>query len=387
MRTWQQTAATLCFLAWSGLTQAQSNYVFTPLGDQLSSTAFAINNLGQVVGVSYTGGIATQSGMLWENGQSHFLSPLDGTRMSFATDINDRGQIVGYSGNDPRGYDSKATLWYQGGVTDLHQPGQYNSFAYAINSDGKIVGSQGSIANIYDGVVLNRATSWDAVTGQNLGNYANIFTDHSYSLAYGINASGQVVGVSAQLRQGSYAELYTHATLWSGSVTDLGTLGGDYSSASAINDQGVIVGVSNAHQGGYQHATIWDGNGIHALGTLDEQATSRAISINNVGDVVGSIGPDGQGIETYAALWRGNTTINLNSFLDDASRDAGWVLDEAHDINDAGWIVGRAHNPLLGISNRAFLLSIPAVPEPNQAWLIGLGLGCLCMARKRVQPS
>ena len=59
----------------------------------------------------------------------------------------------------------------------------------------------------------------------------------NYSLAHGINNSGQVVGESAT------ANGYYHAFLYSsGTMTDLGTLGGSRSGAWCINASGQVVG-------------------------------------------------------------------------------------------------------------------------------------------------
>src|SRR6188768_94661 len=51
-------------------------------------------------------------------------------------------------------------------------------------------------------------------------------------------------------------------------VTSLGTLGGYYSSASAINDSGQVVGSSYTAGGGRAFITGTNGVGMTALGTL-----------------------------------------------------------------------------------------------------------------------
>jgi probable HAF family extracellular repeat protein len=71
-------------------------------------------------------------------------------------------------------------------------------------------------------------------------------------------------------------------------VTDLGTLGGKGSGATAINDQGVAVGSAQVASGIY-HAFLWSSTtGMIDLGLLHENDSSTvATGINNSGLVVG----------------------------------------------------------------------------------------------------
>ena len=62
----------------------------------LASHAVAINNRGQVVGVSH--GDSTQTAFVWEKGKLTGLPKLPRGGMSAPTAINDRGQIVGWCG-------------------------------------------------------------------------------------------------------------------------------------------------------------------------------------------------------------------------------------------------------------------------------------------------
>ena len=63
-----------------------------------------------------------------------------------------------------------------------------------------------------------------------------------YSRANGINAMGQVVGFSGLQRDSSESRAF----MWSGQtgMIDIGTLGGGYAQAYAINDAGYITGAS-----------------------------------------------------------------------------------------------------------------------------------------------
>ena len=70
-------------------------------------------------------------------------------------------------------------------------------------------------------------------------------------------------------------------------VVDLGTLGGPYSEATAINDRGQVVGGSSIDPDVFSdwHAFRWDRGRMADLGTLGG-GVSRATGINERGDAV-----------------------------------------------------------------------------------------------------
>lgn len=63
-----------------------------------------------------------------------------GGEESIATDINDRGQVVGYSSIRPGEFTMHAFLWEDGEMQDLGTLGGPNSRASAVNNRGQVVG-------------------------------------------------------------------------------------------------------------------------------------------------------------------------------------------------------------------------------------------------------
>jgi probable HAF family extracellular repeat protein len=99
--------------------------------------ARAINNHGQVVGMASTASGRSRA-FLWQNGVMTDLGSLREQGSSDAVDINDRGQVVGWSDGYP-------FLWQNGVMTDLNGlipagSGWLLQGAHAINRHGQIVG-------------------------------------------------------------------------------------------------------------------------------------------------------------------------------------------------------------------------------------------------------
>jgi probable HAF family extracellular repeat protein len=83
-----------------------------------------------------------------------------------------------------------------------------------------------------------------------------------------------------------------HAFLWSAEtgMQDLGTLGGSSSFATAVNDDGAVVGFSDTSEG-TTHAFLWTAEeGMQDLGVPDGRYdTSFARAINNKNEISGSV--------------------------------------------------------------------------------------------------
>jgi probable HAF family extracellular repeat protein len=161
-----------------------------------------------------------------------------------------------------------------------------------------------------------------------------------------INDSGVAVG------RGTATADNSEPVSWrSGVKTRLGSLdpsGSSLGLANDINNDGVIVGFSTV-AGKLRAFKYFNGPAglkMYLMGDAGCQ-TTNSVAINGAGDNVlnGTGCPNSTTSGAAALLNRGRSTENLNDYV---SRDDGWELTSAIDINDRGQILG------LGKRNGAF---------------------------------
>lgn len=264
--------------------------------------AAAVNELGQVAGISATTGDVSYHAFLWSHGVMQDLGTLPGGAQSGAEGVNAKGQVVGYSWTATA---SHAFLWDNGVMTDLGTLGGATSDAHAINDKAQVVGA--SLTGAGD----THAFLWQNGAMIDLGTLGG-----HYSSAIAINEAGQVAG------QATDAAEVTHAFRWqNGVMTDLGVA----LYVTGMNELGHVVGESPS-----SHAVLWR-NGT----TVDLGANLEAPFVNDLGQVVAWTGGGPAGQEIPVLLQDG-VPQNLGGLGDFAVPTA---------INDQGRVAGYSFVP------------------------------------------
>jgi probable HAF family extracellular repeat protein len=228
-----------------------------PLPGGFNSFATGADNRGHVVGWAENGVrddkcVAPQvlqfRPVVWgpATGQIQDLPLFPGDTSGAATAINNRGQIVGISGICDQAVGrhtaKHALLWENGAITNLGNLGaELWITPMAINQQGNIVGFGATDASDLDGDFL-RAFIWTRKGGmKQIDPLPGL--DHVFSQANGINEAGQVVGSSCTFAGACQGFLWQDGVLKN--LNDpLVTPGfnGLIVNAQDINDDGEITG-------------------------------------------------------------------------------------------------------------------------------------------------
>lgn len=302
-----------------------------------------------------------------------------------ATALNDLGQVAGNATSIATG-DRQAFLYTAGQMIDIGAGLTQSSHVVGLNNRGDVVGFLTANSTVSGGFLFSEGTM--------------TVLPPEVTEARDINDARQVVG-----QRGNHAFVYHD-----GAFTDLGTLGGSSSWASAINQAGQVTGMSDVRpdvplthafrvsdsamtdltpsayvNAGYGNdinsagvvvGSVWvdywrafvsaDGVTVE-LGTLPGDDSSNGFGINDAGQVVGmSFGGEAG---TRGFLAAEGKMYDLNDLLDAGS--GSWRIESAGSINNGGTILANAR--WLGEDRTRSVLLTP-IPEPSVSALLALGL-------------
>ena len=310
--------------------------------DLTEGRPWGINEVDQVTGSGPASNSGDTYAWIWQNGSKEFLwVPSESSRrvnFLFAgqpRSMNDLGQVlVGvFQVQDHHSRDHRWGVWSRGsGIREL-TPGDSIELV-DINNRGQVLGNcRGQSFSLPDGTIVpcvlddpdypSRGGSF--VWGEGGVRFLGFRPT-------AINEVGQVIG-KKPTPGGS--------TLWeNGVLQDLGTLGGEYSLAIAVNNLGDVVGESNAVVNGYRHAFFWRDGVMQDLGVLEGDNRSVAVDVNDLGQVLVMSWNEGEpSLIRQTFVWQDGVIKELPML---GCRFCGARGVVPVDINNKGQVTGRS---------------------------------------------
>jgi probable HAF family extracellular repeat protein len=241
--------------------------------------------------------------------------PTLGGNNGVAMAISNRGEVAGFAESStpdsgcpaPQVLHFKPVVWEKRVIHKLPTfGGDPDGVAQEINDKGEVVGGSGNCATFNSNFLYNlvpvHALLWEKGKATDLGNLGGKTGRAGGNIAYDINDQGQVVGNSDLPGDATF-----HAFLWTKrtGMQDLGTLSGDVASVSiSINDAGSVVGAS-LDANFNPRAFLWEKGLMTDLNTLIAGDSPLYLltgcSINSRGEITG-LGLTSTGeIHTYLA--------------------------------------------------------------------------------------
>jgi uncharacterized membrane protein len=224
-----------------------------------ASDAFAINDKGDVAGVTVSIPGFTRRTVIWENGASRVLDEWAPAQASirgpaYPTGINEKGLVVGYIEYIEDGYRvQRAVYWDLNGLHHLSPPRapgpieEEHQYAVAVNKRGDILVHTYGYTCVPNRVFIVRD-----------GAYLHVPLPPVGGTASAINDAGEVAGRTDQLRPQCGMPGFMSAFVGDErSSTVLPTPADVSSYAFAINKHGTVGGMVNVING-ERHAAIWE---------------------------------------------------------------------------------------------------------------------------------
>ncbi|AKJ31742.1 PEP-CTERM sorting domain-containing protein [Caldimonas brevitalea] len=248
--------------------------------------------------------------------------------------------------------------------------GYGDSVAYGVNAAGQVAGHSSYFASgVYGG---SRAAMWSQGRVTYLGDFGHDRWGEAYGVARFINARGQVAGDAYTYNTSGDVENYSTGFLWSeGRRVQLagfsGATAGISARIEALNVHGQIAGNVGWSDGEthYSKAVIWDSHGVP---TALPGPDSRAISLNDAGRAVGvAWGSEGG---ARGLLWRDGAAIDLGHLWLDGHGNS-WI--EPVKINNRQQVLVQASKYVNGepAGYRAALWEAGVLREIDASAVVG----------------
>jgi probable HAF family extracellular repeat protein len=280
-------------------------------------------------------------GVVTARGQASYsledLGVIKEMEYSEAAAINDQGNVAGTA------YKGLETCAFHYSYKFMADAGGFNSRGLGISSTNVVVGDNVFITGP---MAISHAAIFKGGVPVDLG----VLKDQLFSRANGVNAMGQVVGFSGRERDSDNSRAF----LWTlhGGMMDIGTLGGSYAQANAINDAGYITGASQTQGMGPMattHAFIYrpavpNLPRMHDLGVLGG-FSSYGMAINSYNHVAGYSTIKVNDERVHAFLHDGTRMVDLGSL---GGRGLKTDVSVALGVNNWDQVVGYSFLPGVG---------------------------------------
>lgn len=315
--------ATLLAGLWALAAGAHTTYRLTDVAPaNIHELSPRVNNRGVVGGSMFDGSYFRA--FIYDDTGLH-LQPLQGS-WNIVAALSDKGELGGYcQGLSDDLYRDMGCRWRADGVP--RRPlrlGRYSAFT-DINSQG-----------------LATAYYWPKTDPDPSHKRAIVVTRHGEvtelgklggpdtdAVATAINDNGWVVGYASKVAYGPH-----HAFIHDGGTMRELDAGGQPGRAFDVNELGDAVGDNDGSR-----PLLFRGGVATDLGTVTEGASAHATSINRQGDIVGCERQVDRRHE-MAVIWPGGKSPRRLTGLLDPATGAGWELTCASSINRAGQITG-----------------------------------------------